>query len=71
MKITNLNSLGNVINNIRQIIEKERFTGVGRITCSFGATLYLKGEDVSLTIQRADKVLYKVKDSGRNKVKLI
>jgi len=71
MKITDLKALGNVINNIRRIVEKDRFTGVGRITCSFGATLYLKNEDVNLTIQRADKVLYKAKDSGRNNVKLI
>jgi len=71
MKITNLKALGNVINNIRQIIEKDRFTGVGRITCSFGATIYLQNEDVNITIQRADEVLYKAKDSGKNNVKLI
>ncbi len=70
MKITDLKALGNVINNIRRIVEKDRFTGVGRITCSFGGTLYLKNEDVNLTIQRADNVLYKAKNSGRNNVKL-
>jgi len=71
MKITNLKALGNVIDNIRKIVEKDRFTGVGRITCSFGATLYLQNEDVNITIQRADEVLYKAKDSGKNNVKLI
>jgi len=70
LKITDLKALGNVINNIRRIVEKDRFTGVGRITCSFGGTLYLKNEDVNLTIQRADNVLYKAKNSGRNNVKL-
>jgi len=71
MKINDLEALGNVINNIRKIIEKDRFTGVGRITCSFGATIYGQSEEINETIQRADDVMYNAKDAGRNTVKLI
>lgn len=41
-----------------------------RVTISIGATLYQKGETADEVIQRADRLLYKSKTDGRNRVTL-
>jgi PleD family two-component response regulator len=38
------------------------------VTSSLGITEYRLGEDLSETISRADKALYRAKDAGRNRV---
>lgn len=53
---------------IRIEIEKFAFSTVGHITCSFGVAQYHKDDKNENTFQRADKALYKAKNSGRNKV---
>jgi diguanylate cyclase (GGDEF)-like protein len=57
-----------VVDNIRHRIGEHTFPTAGKITCSFGATLYEQGEAIEETIKRADKALYKAKAEGRNRV---
>ena len=49
-----------------QIFEPEPNTKAS-ITVSIGATEFVEGEDFRSFISRADKALYKSKDTGRNK----
>lgn len=54
---------------LRAKIEAHNFSGVGRVTCSFGVADYKEGKDGADLIKRADKALYTAKNSGRNCVK--
>ncbi|MDO9055361.1 MAG: diguanylate cyclase [Sulfuricurvum sp.] len=53
---------------IRQTIELENFERVGRITCSFGVAALKNDESSEELLTRLDKLLYKAKESGRNRV---
>lgn len=53
---------------LRETIEKSN--GVAPITMSVGLVQYEKGDDNLLIVKRADAVLYKAKETGRNKVVL-
>jgi diguanylate cyclase (GGDEF)-like protein len=56
---------------LRQSVEAIRFpelTADFRVTISLGIAEYRLGEDISETISRADKALYRAKDAGRNHV---
>jgi diguanylate cyclase (GGDEF)-like protein len=66
-KVNTLVNLHDIAENIRKKIEDETFEEVGKITCSFGATLY-KDESIKATIERADEALYEAKKLGRNRV---
>ena len=59
------------IEHIKQRVENNTFTDVKQITCSFGTTLYIGEEDINETVMRADKALYRAKESGRNRVVLL
>jgi len=48
----------------------EAFRGTAPITMSAGLVQYEKGDDEQLIFKRSDAVLYKAKDTGRNKVVL-
>jgi diguanylate cyclase (GGDEF)-like protein len=54
--------------HLRSMIENHYFNDVEKITCSFGVTLHKNNESIMQTVDRADKALYKSKNSGRNKV---
>lgn len=54
---------------IRKNIEEIRFEKISKVTCSFGVVSYAKGDDEESMIKRADKLLYKAKNAGRNCVK--
>lgn len=56
---------------LRLLTEKYRFSGIGHITASFGATHFLKGDNEATFINRADDALYVAKEDGRNKVKAL
>jgi diguanylate cyclase (GGDEF)-like protein len=56
---------------IRSTIERNAFTGGGKITCSFGVTAFIKGDTVEGLIKRADDALYKAKNNGRNRVETV
>lgn len=53
---------------LRGAIEKTPLDKVGKITCSFGVTSYVKKESKNSFIKRLDSTLYKAKDEGRNTV---
>lgn len=53
---------------LRRLIADQEFQPGLRITCSFGVTEYLPGEDVDRLFSRIDNALYSAKNSGRNHV---
>ena len=53
---------------LREIVQD--FKGVTPITMSLGLVQYEKGDDDKLVVKRADAVLYRAKETGRNKVVL-
>ena len=53
---------------LRLTIEKRRFPGVGRVTCSFGVAQLGSDENDDRFTQRADDALYRAKEQGRNRV---
>lgn len=62
-----------VAERIRSMVAAEKFFPEGRnvsctITISIGVTEFVKGEEVSIFVQRADKAMYLSKQSGRNRV---
>ena len=67
--VDSLNILVRIANIIREAIEAEVFEEVGTLTCSFGLSQYIKGEEILKSIKRADDALYEAKENGRNRVK--
>ncbi len=53
---------------IRADVERYIFEGVGQVTASFGVATYDGEEDKTRLVERADEMLYKAKNSGRNRV---
>ncbi len=56
---------------LRKRIESCNFDLKDRVTCSFGVTLYKKGETAAAFIKRADNALQQAKTQGRNQVCLL
>ncbi len=56
------------LENLRKAIESNEFKKVKDIRCSIGASIYVQGENIKLTIKRADEALYIAKAGGRNQV---
>ncbi len=71
---TPLNGAVSLVEKIRKTIEASKLvrTGsrepIGRITVSAGVARYLQGEETKNLVERADKALYRSKNSGRNRV---
>lgn len=69
---TDLKSAHVLTNQIRKLLQeidwKSQKTGemIGRVTVSFGVTVLRDDDSKSDLLSRADKLLYKAKDSGRN-----
>jgi diguanylate cyclase (GGDEF)-like protein len=55
---------------LRTAIEQHGFSGVGRVTASFGVAVYREGDTVTTLLGRADAALYCAKDNGRNRVEI-
>jgi len=53
---------------IQRLIEGSSFYGYERITCSFGITNLTEADDFNSFVQRADQLLYKAKNVGKNVV---
>ncbi|NLK51359.1 MAG: GGDEF domain-containing protein [Syntrophomonadaceae bacterium] len=65
---TNSSQARIVAEKLRIAIESAVFPIDDTVTCSFGVTSYLGGEDLKDLIKRADDALYKAKRSGRNQI---
>jgi diguanylate cyclase (GGDEF)-like protein/PAS domain S-box-containing protein len=52
----------------RKRIQQNKFSDVRKVTCSFGITTLSANDTVEKLIKRADKALYKAKETGRNRV---
>ena len=52
----------------RRLARKGSSEGFAAITMSFGVTQYIVGETLESLVARADKLLYKAKELGRNRV---
>ncbi|MEA1916289.1 MAG: diguanylate cyclase, partial [Campylobacterota bacterium] len=57
----------NIIEKLRVKIEQTTIQDSIKITCSFGLTKYILGEDTHNTFKRVDDALYEAKNSGRNR----
>lgn len=68
---TDLESAFSSTERIREKIESNRFLNHIydiKLTASFGLTSFYKDEKISEFIERADQLLYKAKENGRNRV---
>jgi diguanylate cyclase (GGDEF)-like protein len=57
-----------IVTELRLKIQLKEFEKVGYLTCSFGLTEYVRGDDINSITKRADDALYEAKESGRNRV---
>lgn len=64
----NLDSAIDLAERIRIGVQKERFSGVGELTASFGVADFDPREDWDSWLDRADMALYRAKNEGRNRV---
>lgn len=55
-----------LVEELRLRVNNMNLQGVDRVTASFGITGYHQGDTSDTIVQRADKMMYKAKDSGRN-----
>lgn len=53
---------------LRQDIQNFDFPKVGRVTASFGITIFKKDDTLDSFLIRVDKALYSAKDRGKNRV---
>ncbi len=53
---------------LRSSIENIPFPKIDKVTCSFGVVIYEDGEDSDMIMKRVDKLLYKAKKNGKNRV---
>lgn len=68
---TDLDSVLAIAEKLRAAIEEIKLPPVGRITASFGITLFDDGDLVESFIKRADDALHKAKKIGRNRVEVL
>lgn len=56
---------------IRSMIVSHDFASLKNVTCSFGVTQFQAEDTVESFLIRADKAMYKAKESGRNRVEVL
>ncbi|ACM92872.1 ggdef domain protein [Nautilia profundicola AmH] len=62
-----------IAEHLRQAIEKTNFMEVDKVTCSFGVSCnsVKTKDDIKNLFKKADKALYKAKETGKNKVEVL
>ncbi len=69
---SNIQKILDLLEHLRQRVEKRRFEGIDRkVTLSIGVAKYKKGDTVQTLYKRADKALYRSKNLGRNQITYI
>ncbi len=58
----------NIAEKLRLLVEHHAFTGLEKITCSFGVAEFTEGDDYDSLSKRVDDALYDAKQTGRNRV---
>ncbi|KFN04170.1 GGDEF domain-containing protein [Bacillus clarus] len=59
-----------VAESLRFFIETKQFSGISKLTASFGIALYEQGITKEELVQRADVALYEAKKNGKNQVRI-
>lgn len=67
---SDLNAAHLLAEKLRMALEKQPFSDVGQVTCSFGVAEYAPGDDMDALMKKADRCLYQAKASGRNRVEV-
>jgi len=57
-----------IAEKLRKLIQNHAFSNIKNVTCSFGVTQLMEQDTKSSFLKRVDTLLYKAKESGRNKV---
>ena len=65
---TSIQNAAFLAEKLRKAIESTALISQQQVTCSFGVTEMVPGEDPKSLIARADKALYTSKEGGRNRV---
>lgn len=65
---TNITMAHNLAKKIQGIVEKHKFKTINRLTCSFGVTEMKNADSINSLTIRADTLLYKAKEQGKNRV---
>ena len=68
---TDLEGAKKVAEKLRKTLESRIFKNGIRITASFGITEVVKGEEFEETLLRVNKALYRAKEEGKNRVKVV
>lgn len=55
---------------LKAAVEHHSFSRVGNITCSFGVATCAADEDASELMSRVDRLMYRAKEKGRNRVEV-
>jgi len=66
--MNNLKDSFTFADKIRELIANIDFKKLDRITCSFGLTEFRQGDTEQSLMKRADELLYKAKQNGKNRV---
>lgn len=70
VRVPSIEQLVRVAENLRAHVEADSHPEVGKVTCSFGISLYQYPEPVEQSLERADQALYRAKALGRNRVEV-
>lgn len=62
------NSLKEMAEHLRVVIESYKFKDIDSLTCSFGCSVHNSDDEILNTVKKADEKLYTAKNSGRNRV---
>ena len=65
---TDLEFAKTVCHRVMNDLSNYRFDHAGKITASIGVAVFEHGDDMNSFLKRADDLLYKAKNNGRNQV---